>query len=504
MHGMVRRGCLSLTSGKRKSAVTSSSACTAAQRSIKRRKLDSGNTFVTKQNNVPMIGGSGRRILPGLRCSDVPVSGGGLLHVHHPPSATTTTHLAPTRSGVLASVFSAPASSPRVEPGPVCESHKDHAARHPTTHRGCARCVYNASRIQLERSYGSYVRARGGGDHGTHRTVWLQARPIRLGGTWGVGCIFCANLRQKHADARSDARRNGVRLVQHHTRGANYADTRWSRFEICAANQIAPRGLRQHADTRQHKLAIRAYFAPDLSLQVMESCSIDSHMELFRGGVPQVEDWLRAWRACRTPQSFAAAEANGITENFIKGSRVVGAKRKAFRAMIRIMALVLRAHKLRALQAAKSISVVLDDRGSFRLVSFRCCMDEPVFGGSGVKGHVFSGCLAVLRRGGDFSNKVLSQVDEDYSREMSESVLRGFRRVAQCPRRCVTDPTLVEDICKKVRIAIADGRSSVQKCLKFLAAHHMPHIRWCGRDRAHALCIATIGPLLQEKQFKAW
>jgi len=169
-------------------------------------------------------------------------------------------------------------------------------------------------------------------------------------------------------------------MVQHHTRGANYADTRWSRFEICAANQIAPRGLRQHADTRQHKLAIRAYFAPDVSLQVMESCSIDSHMELFRGGVPQVEDWLRAWRACRTPQSFAAAEANGITENFIKGSRVVGAKRKAFRAMIRIMALVLRAHKLRALQAAKSISVVLDDRGSFRLVSFRCCMDEPVFG----------------------------------------------------------------------------------------------------------------------------
>jgi hypothetical protein len=161
-------------------------------------------------------------------------------------------------------------------------------------------------------------------------------------------------MRHKLADARSDARRDGVRVVQHHTRGANYADTRWSRFEICAANQIAPRGLRQHADTRQHKLAIRVYFAPDVALQVLESCSMDSHMELFRGGVPQVEDWLRAWRACRTPQSFAAAEANGITDNFIKGSRVAGANRKAFRAMIRIMALVLRAHKLRRCRLRKA------------------------------------------------------------------------------------------------------------------------------------------------------
>ena len=456
---------------------------------------------MTTKTKVPVFGGSRPR-----RCgSDVPVSGGGLLHVHHPPNTTAKPHkrTAPQSSGVLASALSA-ATNGSVEPGPVDESHADHAARHPCTHRGCARCVYNASRIHLERSYGSYVHDRRADDQHTRRTVWLHPRPVRLGCTWGVGCVFCASLRQKHADARSDARRDGVRVLQNHTRGPNYADTRWSRFEIRSATQIASRGIRQHADTRQHKLAIRAYFAPDDALQVVESIMIDSQLELFRGGVPQVEDWLRAWRSCRTPQSFAAAEANGITETFIKCSRVAGANRKAFRAMVRIMALVLRARKLRALQAAKSISLVLDDRGSFRLVSFRCCMDAPVFGGSGVKGHIFSGCLAVLRRGGAFSSKELAHADEDYSRDMSESVVRGFRRIAQCPRLCVADPAVVEAICKNVRIAVADGGSAAQKCLKFLAAHHMPNIRWCGRDRAHALRIATSGPLLQEKLFKDW
>ena len=94
--------------------------------------------------------------------------------------------------------------------------------------------------------------------------------------------------------------------------------------------------------------------------------------KLFSRGVPQVADWLRCWRACQTPASFSAAEENGVTENFIQGSRQKRkASRKAFAAMVRVMGLTMRARKLRLLKKASSIAIGLDDRGPYRLTIFR-------------------------------------------------------------------------------------------------------------------------------------
>ena len=53
-------------------------------------------------------------------------------------------------------------------------------------------------------------------------------------------------------------------------------------------------------------------------------------------------------------------------------------------------------------------------------------------------------------------------------------------------------------------MAVADGAAAAQKCLKFLAAGRMPNLLWVGRDRAHAVRIATSGPLLREAHFKSW
>jgi hypothetical protein len=235
-----------------------------------------------------------------------------------------------------------------------------------------------------------------------------------------------------------------------------------------------------------------------------ESPHGDVDRELFRGGVPQVEDWLRSWRSCRTPQSFHAAEANGITECFIKGSRIANVGRKAFRAMVQIMAFAIRARHAKALKAAKAVSLTLDDRGAFRVVSFKCALPELVVSSSGVQEFAVTGCLAVMRRGGNFSNKALADVDEDYSEEMSKSVMRGIERIATCPLTKRVDTELVKHVCESVRMAVADGCASAQKCLRFLAVNHMPNLLWCGRDRAHALRIATSGPLLKETLFKAW
>ena len=83
--------------------------------------------------------------------------------------------------------------SEKGKPGLVEETAAQHAARHPVLDKTCARCVYHASRAHLERTYGSYAQH---GDTFVRRHVWLAARPVRLGGFWAVGCVFCGHLRQ--------------------------------------------------------------------------------------------------------------------------------------------------------------------------------------------------------------------------------------------------------------------------------------------------------------------
>ena len=110
----------------------------------------------------------------------------------------------------------------------------------------------------------------------------------------------------------------------------------------------------------------------------------------------------------------------------------------------------------------------------------------------------------MLRRGGDFSKKHLEDADEDYSRDMAKSVIRAIERVVTSPHTGAVDRELVTHICSVVYIGVADGGAPAQKCLRFLAADHMPNMLWVARDRAHAARIATAGPLTCEKTFGAW
>ena len=170
----------------------------------------------------------------------------------------------------------------------------------------------------------------------------LHRGPCAWGGAWGVGCKFCDFLRQRRLDAKDDARREGNAKPKRR-RGPNDANTRWARFEIRSEEQIACRGVRQHSETQQHRIAARVYLSPDSAVTVLEPTAADA--ELFRGSVPQLDDWLLAWRACRTPQSFYAAEAHGVTCNYIRGSRMQRTSRKAFKSMVDVMAMALRERK---------------------------------------------------------------------------------------------------------------------------------------------------------------
>ena len=397
--------------------------------------------------------------------------------------------------------------------GAVEESDCAHRRRHPTRVKDCARCAYLEVGPQLRQMHGSYKHEVNGR---RARTIWLASRSQRLGGAWALGCIFCAFAAQRRADIsrrreEDDGTLGSTGLPRRKCRGRRgpLANTKWARFEIRALSQMAFRGVRQHAETLQHRRAARAYFMPDRAETVLlpgQDSAADE--DLFHRGVPQVADWLRCWRACQTPASFRAAEQNGITENFIQSSRQKkGASRKAFAAMVRVMGLVMRARKLHLLRNAASIALGLDDRGAYRLIMFRCStergLDAGLFPAKSWDGWA-SGCLGVLRRGGAPSSKNLADLDDDYSKAMADSVVLAVQRLTLDPETGLHDQELTDSICRKVRAGVADGAACAQKALKFLATGPMPNMLCLGRDWAHAISIATKGALQAEDDFREW
>ena len=81
--------------------------------------------------------------------------------------------------------------------------------------------------------------------------------------------------------------------------------TAWARFEVHGSSLQAEH-IRQHKDQDVHKLAVWAWLRPDEPVQLKLQASL-SDDQLLSGSVPQPEEWLRAWRAARTPQSWKAA-----------------------------------------------------------------------------------------------------------------------------------------------------------------------------------------------------
>ena len=226
--------------------------------------------------------------------------------------------------------------------------------------------------------------------------------------------------------------------------------------------------------------------------------------ELFRGAVPQPSDWMRAWQACQCPVSYRSAEAQGVTENFIHGRRRRrDLDRRGFAAMVAVMSRVLREQIRELLRQAFAITLLLDDRGPFRLVRFKCdkklsATDDP----NNFRGSA-TGCLGALRRGGVSASRSLEDLEEDYSRAMAESVRRVLRRYARDDDGNV-DEALLKAIFLKVRVGLADGGAAVQKCLKFLATSDMPNMLLILRDLAHMVRNSTRDPLLAEPTFAEW
>lgn len=81
--------------------------------------------------------------------------------------------------------------------------------------------------------------------------------------------------------------------------------------------------VRQHSHCTVHRVAQEFFLAPDKPLEECLPYGL-KEQDLFRGNVPQPEDWLRAWRACRTPSSFRAAMAFFGTVDYTQGRQRPG------------------------------------------------------------------------------------------------------------------------------------------------------------------------------------
>jgi len=251
--------------------------------------------------------------------------------------------------------------------------------------------------------------------------------------------------------------------------------------------------IKQHSGTTVHKTSVRSYLAPDQP--VVEFLQQQPGDEgLLAGNVPQPEDWLRAWRACRTPSSFNALAEMLVTEHYIRQVRTVPVARRAIKQMLAVMSEVTRSKKREVLRSAWSISLSLDDRKDYRLIRFRCHDD---------KGAV-SGILAVLRGGGRASIGTLQDLDEDKSKAVAESVVHAIKQLC-APAGGTLDQALEEHILQHIRHYVSDGGASVQRAGHILATSVMPNLVLVSRDPSHTVRIAVRDPLHAVPRFeKQW
>jgi len=267
------------------------------------------------------------------------------------------------------------------------------------------------------------------------------------------------------------------------------------------------------------------------SLPAEGSCEAQDR-DLLRGAVPRLPDWLRAWRALRSPQSFRSAEEQLSTEHYIRAIREKPVGRKALANMIRVMAEVVRDQKRAWVRNAFSITLLVDDKGPFRLVRFKTDAGEtagqPVVGGGagvvaetarpGAAGEIarpatqiggtasecwgksssagaHSGVLTIFNTGDSMTPE---DFDEDYAQRMCDSITRAIRHFCTPWQADTCDEALRRHFLASVRVFMGDG--GVQKCGALLQ-RVCPNLIAVARDPTHYIRIACRDPLHTEARF---
>ena len=257
---------------------------------------------------------------------------------------------------------------------------------------------------------------------------WLAERPPKWGGAWALGCALCAQ--QLAAGGHS---------------------TSWARYEVRHAKQASQ--VAQHLRTGIHRSAVTLHFQPPAPHAVSHHPA-DSDKQLLSGAVPQLEDWLRAWRMVRTPVSFEAASQQWNTEHYVSGNRTRPVDRRAIKAMVHIMAETVRSEQRSVIRKCTAISIGVDDKSLRRLIKWQA--DDPSAPLGARSGILDS---FVVDRDPDMAPE---DFGEDYSLRMSQSIQDAIRAFCT-PLGGQTDNDLVNHFRCSIRCFVADGSAAAQK-----------------------------------------
>jgi hypothetical protein len=321
--------------------------------------------------------------------------------------------------------------------------------------------------------------------------VWLAERPQRFGWEWGLGCTFCAWFANRARGPSSTQTQLGSRKASLCRIGS-----RFSRFEVRALFLQAEH-VKQHAESSAHRMAVVAWLHPDAPLRFAAQATLEDE-QLLSGAVPQAVDWLRTWRAAITPQSWQSAGKNLDTEHFAHMLRPRAVEPRALQRMARIQAEVVRGSFRVWVSAARSLTLLFDDRHGYKMVLFRC--DAPSPDSEGTKDGIAarSGLLGI--------DEMLTGVTlEELAKDYAERVVEDLRLM--CARFCtplgdVRDDALMKRIVgneSSVKHLVVDG--ALRKVCEYAKASLFPNAVLSIRDPTHFVRTAVKAPLEQTGSF---
>ena len=328
---------------------------------------------------------------------------------------------------------------------------------------------------------------------GPRRTIcWLAERPARWGGFWGLGCTMCADAAARLALGATQLGRGRARL-----------HTAWARFESRPA-ALQSEHVRQHQNYDLHRVAVAAWLRPDSPIQFSLQATLGDEA-LLAGHVPQADDWLRCWRACRTPQSWSAAAQVCETEHFIRPTRERAVQRRPLARMAAIIREVVRTKKRDAIRKAAALTLAFDDRAGYKLLRFRidrlthipaASLDvcaRPTWKTIALEGIV--GCLQCL------SGSTLADFADDYAERTAREIMTMLKRFCT-PLAMPLDENLFDHMVTIAFGIVADG--ALQKTAAYLReAKLLPNILLILRDPSHFVRIACRDPIVRTGRFEA-
>ena len=374
----------------------------------------------------------------------------------------------------------------------VTEQPPDVAGAWPScTHafqKTCPRCVFRAGVAKWTKAHGVFQRPCKSG--ASLVTPWLRERPRCLGGAWGIGCAACAHLLQRASEAGPGIRHQRRRW-----------STKWARFEVRSLSMMQSSSVELHSHTQIHMLAVKCMNLPDVPLCKLVAPAPDDD-RLLAGAVPQLQDWLKAWRTARSPEALLKSEMRSRTDSFadVKRGKPKEVQRHATRQMIQVMAEVLREAKRDMLRHADHTSVAVDDMAPFRILRFRCCSQRPAetTGSTLAPWMSRNGILAVLRNGG--CTLSLEMLDQDYSERIADSMLTAVRQMATKLGDQQADADVVNRFCQTLSSYSSDGGRPMRKCGRILQ-QRFPRLCLCLLDKAHTIRRAAL-PMTMEDRFR--